>query len=208
MRDRLKYLLDILYEYYDISNYEPLGSASGGHPALGKTSGQTFPMHNVDYETEEDEEVDDYVNSLYGIDDELIDSIGSKTNSTYYRGDPSGRADRGDRTGKNVGGIASLMEEQHTTNITKGISPRLTYRTKTNTKGPAFGTQGSAKYIRNRNHFYTGTQYGTSRAPKSYFDDGVRVWSLSDLSPNSAWKRHNRLKKYINSLEEDNAHFE
>ena len=196
--------------YYNYSTYEPIGNAKGGHPALGKTHGQTFPMHNVIYESEEDEEMDEYVNSLYELDDDLIDAIGSKTNSVYHRGDLSMRADRGDRTGKNVGGVGSLME-QHTTNVVKGISPRLTYRTKTNTKGPGFGTQGSAKYIRNRNHFYTGTQYGTSRAPKPHFDDGSsskRIWSLTDLDPNSAWKRHNRIKKYINSLEEDNAYFE
>ena len=192
--------------YYDFSNYEPLGNAKGGHPALGKTSGQTFPMHYGEYNINEDDELDDYVDSLDEIDDDLIDAIGSKTDALYQRGDPSRRADRGDRTGKNVGGVGSMLE-QHTTNVVKGISPRLTYRSKKNTKGPALGTQGSAKYIRNKNHFYTGTQYGTSRAPKPFFDDGDRVWSLSNLDPDSAWKRHNRIKNYINSLEEDNAHF-
>ena len=192
---------------YNFSNYEPnvgrLGNVrGGGHPALGKTRGQTATVHLFDTEDhdEDDEECD---LDLY-VDDVLKDKITKKTDSIMRLTiDPGKRTDKGDATGTNIGGIAGISESP-TTKAVKGISPRLTYRTKSNTKGPALGAQASAKYIRDKNFFYHGTQYGTSRAPLPRHNQTTKnIWSLSDMDIEQPFERQNRIKNFILSLEDN-----
>ena len=106
---------------------------------------------------------------------------------------------------------------EHTTTISKGISPRLTYRQKDsyntvpkNTKGPAFGTQSSAQYIKNKPGRISGTQYGTSRAPLPNHDEyDENIFSLFDLKDPMErsfifhQKRVNSIKNLIKEIEEE-----
>jgi len=180
------------------------GRTAQGHPVTGRTRGMTFPMYQYgekeEIENIEDEDLDDFVNS--------VNAIRAKTSSgAYFRRDFGNRADRGDMTGTNVGGISELSD--HTTTISKGISPRISYRSNTNTKGPAVGAQASATYIRNAPGRIGGTQYGTSRAPLPRHDEeDDNIFSLMDLKDPMErsflkhQKRVNRLKNMIISLEE------
>ncbi len=184
------------------------GRTTGGHPVTGKTRGMTFPMYQYSEEEEientlDDEELDDFV--------DVVNAIRAKTTSgASVRKDFGNRADRGDFTGTNVGGISSLTEfSDHTTTAVKGISPRLTYRTRTNTKGPAMGSQSNAMYIRSAPGRISGTQYGTSRSPlPRHNEDDELIFSLTDLKDpmERAFLKHqknvNRVKNMIISLEE------
>tara|TARA_Y100001973_G_C5124500_1_gene294405 strand:- start:104 stop:604 length:501 start_codon:yes stop_codon:yes gene_type:complete len=164
----------------------------------------TIPRYQYREEEEieniEDEDLDDFV--------DVVNAIRAKTRSgKYIQRDLSNRADRGSFTGTNVGGLKELSD--HTTTAVKGISPRLSYRSNTNTKGPAFGVQTPATYIRDRPGRISGTQYGTSRAPMPIVDDDeTSIFSISDLSDPMErsfikhQKRVNRIKNMINSLEE------
>jgi hypothetical protein len=146
-------MFDIIFETYNISNYDTRagnGITLKPDPVLGVTVGSERPM----YPKEIDDEYDD--EDVY-VDDADIDAIGQKLNNPVFRTDAK----------RSVVGLGSqrlhLEFADHTTTISKGISPRLTYRG--GQKGPAFGTQSSATYIRNRPGRKSGTQYGTSRAP-------------------------------------------
>ena len=99
------------------------------------------------------------------------------------------------------------------TSVVKGISPRLTYRQKDsystvpkNTKGPGFGTQSTAQYIRNKPGRISGTQFGTSRAPlprhDEYDDNVFSLFDLKDPMERSFLhhqKRVNRIKNCENT---------
>ena len=89
--------------------------------------------------------------------------------------------------------------------LKRGLSPRITYRTRTNTKGPSQNAQGNAKYIRNMPGRQDGTLDGWSHAPRpKFYEDDDNVWSLSDIDPyDNAMNRQNRIKKYIQSLEDN-----
>jgi hypothetical protein len=77
-----------------------------------------------------------------------------------------------------------------------------------NTKGPAFGTQSTAQYIRNKPGRISGTQFGTSRAPlprhDEYDDNVFSLFDLKDPMERSFLfhqKRVNRIKNLINEIE-------
>ncbi len=189
---------------HDSNHGAGYGRTSQGHPVAGRTLGMTIPRYQYREEEEieniEDEDLDDFV--------DVVNAIRAKTRSgKYIQRDLSNRADRGSFTGTNVGGLKELSD--HTTTAVKGISPRLSYRSNTNTKGPAFGVQTPATYIRDRPGRISGTQYGTSRAPMPIVDDDeTSIFSISDLSDPMErsfikhQKRVNRIKNMINSLEE------
>ncbi|GEM_PF-3225425 len=190
------------------------GRLGTGHPATGKTQGMTRAMYQYLEEEESDpEEVEDEV----GMDRDTINAIRSVTDSGAYRNpNRSGRADNSDGTGKNQGSQMGLTED-HTTTITKGLSPRLTYRQKDsyntvpkNTKGPGFGTQSSAQYIRNAPGRISGTQFGTSRTPLPRHDEyDENIFSLFDLADPMEraflhhQKRVNKVKSLIKEIEEE-----
>ena len=144
-------MFDLIFEVYNISNYDSKagqGITLKPDPALGLTVGNERPL----YVSEEEEYDDDIF-----VDDEDINAVAQKLYSPVYKTD-SKRSDVG------LGSQRLHLESpNHTTTISKGLSPRLTYRGAQ--KGPAFGAQSSATYIRNRPGRKSGTQYGTSRAP-------------------------------------------
>lgn len=175
----------------------------GGHPVLGTTSGQTSVKHIADYNDEEDydDDLDMYVDDV--LKKRLNKRLDVGPSTVTDIGMRRGGRDAGSMT-KNVGGY---MQEAptHTTTASKGLSPRMTYRTRTNTKGPSLGTQGSAKYIRSMPGRQDGTLDGWSHAPRpKTYEDDENIWSLSDIDPhNRAVKRQNRIRRFIFSLEEN-----
>ncbi len=189
---------------HDSNHGAGYGRTSQGHPVQGRTQGMTMPVYQYAEEEEienlEDDDMDDFV--------DVVNAIRAKTRSgRYFRKDFSNRADRGSFTGRNVGGLKELSD--HTTTVVQGISPRISYRSKTNTKGPALGAQGSAMYIRDAPGRIGGTHYGTSRAPLPRHDEeDDNIFSLMDLKDPMErsflkhQKRVNRIKNMIISLEE------
>ena len=181
-----------------------LGHAQAGdNPVLGKTRGQSFPMH-VKHRDDEAEEL------VYDEEDEEFDEIDpaaikSRTDAYAVQRNDLGQKHRDlGNAITNVGGYLTMeFASDHTTPVMKGISPRITYRAN-NTKGPSQNAQGAATYIRNAPGRKSGTQFGTSRAPlpKEYEDD-ENVWSLSDIGDpyEKAVERQNKLRRYIQSLE-------
>ena len=130
------------------------GRAITGHPATGLTSGDERPFHQYSEEEESDPEAIEYETDL---ERNIINAIRALCDTgAVDRPNRSGRADRSAGDGRNQGSQMGLTED-YTTPIVKGISPRITYRQKgptgtvpRNTKGPAFGTQSTAQYIRDR----------------------------------------------------------
>jgi len=197
------------------------GNAGGGygrlgtsHPAQGRTQGMTYSLYQYLEEEESDPEL---VEDEVEMDRDVINAIRSATDSGAYRNpNRSGRADRSAGDGRNQ--LAQMgINEDHTTPVMKGISPRLTYRQRDshgtvpkNTKGPAFGTQSTAQYIRNKPGRISGTQFGTSRAPlprHDEYDDSVfSLFDLKDPMERSFLyhqKRVNRVKNLIKEIEEE-----
>jgi hypothetical protein len=190
------------------------GRLGTGHPATGTTQGMTRVMYQY---TEEEESNPEEVEDEVGMDRDVINAIRSVTDSGAYRNpNRSGRKDNSDGTGRNQGSQMGLTED-HTTPITKGLSPRLTYRQKDdyntvpkNTKGPGFGTQSNAQYIRNKPGRISGTQFGTSRAPlpnhDEYDDNIFSLFDLKDPMERSFLhhqKRVNHIKSLIKEIEEE-----
>jgi len=201
---------------FGLTPYEPgtpggLGNVrGGGHPVTGKTRGQTFPVYvknpgdepsYLDY----DEEDEDFDPEDFDETDAYVNKIRRRTDAhAVHRADIGARRDVGNAV-TNVGGYLTMeFAGDHTTPVSKGLSPRLTYRTRTNTKGPAMGAGGGAMYIRNKPGRQDGTQFGTSRAPlPKHYEDEENIWSLSDIDPyDNAVKRQNKIRNYIHSLED------
>lgn len=190
------------------------GRIKVGHPTQGMTQGQARPFYQY---TEEDESEPEEIEDMLDLPRKIINKIRAVADTGAYRNpNRSGRADRSAADGRNQGSQMGISED-HTTPISKGISPRLTYRQKKspgpvpkNTKGPAFGAQSTAQYIRNRPGRISGTQYGTSRAPlprADEFDDPIfSLFDLKDPMERSFLrhqKRVNRIKSLINEMEEE-----
>lgn len=192
------------------------GRIRTGHPAQGLTQGQPRPFYQY---VEEEESDPEEIEAEVGMDREVINAIRSETDSGAYRNpNRSGRADNSAGDGRNQGSQFGINEDssEHTTTISKGISPRLTYRQKgprgtvpKNTKGPAFGTQSTAQYIRNAPGRISGTQFGTSRAPLPHHEDDIEnIFSLFDMSDPMErsflrqQKRVNKIKNLINEIEQ------
>ena len=181
-------MYDLIFEVYNISNYDSKagqGISLMPDPALGLTVGSERPLY-----TKEEEEYDD---DIY-VDDADIDAIGKKLNNPVYSTDRK----------RSVVGLGSqrlhLEISDHTTTATKGLSPRLTYRG--GQKGPAFGTQSSATYIRNRPGRKSGTQYGTSRAPIDVEMDDPLMFGENphDKMERSFLKQQKKMKKIQNQI--------
>jgi hypothetical protein len=182
-------MFDLIFEVYNISNYD--SSAGKGvtlmpDPVLGLTVGDERPLH-----VKEEEEYDDENVHVSNAD---IDAVGQMLYQPVFKTDPK----------RSVVGLGSqrlhLEISKHTTTIAKGLSPRLTYRG--GQKGPAFGTQSSATYIRNRPGRKSGTQYGTSRAPIDYEMDTPLMFGDNppDKMERSFLKQQKRMKKIKNQI--------
>lgn len=152
-----------------------------------------------DDEEEEDEELDSFVNT---INNKTQKGIERKLGMNYLGGTDSSRTDKASLVGNN--GILEFSGD-HTTTMSKGLSPRMSYRGK-NTKGPALGAQGSATYIRNKPGRISGTQFGTSRPHKILTDlEDENIFNLSDMPDpmeRSFIRQQNRVKKVLNFLKE------
>ena len=181
-------MYDLIFEVYNISNYDSKagqGITLTPDPALGLTVGSERPLYVKEQEEYEDD--------IY-VDDADIDAIGKKLNNPVYNTDPK----------RSVVGLGSqrlhLETSDHTTTISKGLSPRLTYRG--GQKGPAFGTQSSATYIRNRPGRKSGTQYGTSRAPIDVEMDDPLMFGDNphDKMERSFLKHQKKIKKIKNQV--------
>ena len=181
-------MFNLIFEVYNISNYD--SKAGQGitlipDPALGLTVGNERPLY-----TKEEEEYED---DIY-VDDADIDAVGIKLNQPVYKTDPK----------RSVVGLGStrlhLETPDHTTTVSKGLSPRLTYRG--GQKGPAFGTQSSATYIRNRPGRKSGTQYGTSRAPIDVGMDDPLMFgdNPKDKMERSFLKQQKHIEKIKNKI--------
>jgi hypothetical protein len=187
-------MFDFIFEYYRLSNYDTrpgAGITLSPNKALGLTSGDERPMYDnsLEYDIEEDdlEDID--------IDDATLNSVFKKVFRPVFRIDPK-RSDlptSGMRQGPGMNEIAN-----HTTTVTKGISPGLTYRG--GQKGPGFGAQSSATYIRNSPGRKSGTQYGTSRAPIDYESENYLTFDNEEDDPmERSFKKHQIKIKKINS---------
>ena len=191
------------------------GRLGTGHHVTGRTPGMTISLYQYIEDEESDPEA--ILDELDDFNRETINAIRSITDSGAYRNpNRSGRADRGNAAGTHSGAFMGLTED-HTTPVVKGLSPRLTYRQKDthstvpkNTKGPGFGTQSTAQYIRNAPGRKSGTQFGTSRAPLPRHDDyDDNIFSLFDLKDPMErsflhhQKRVNKVKNLIKEIEEE-----
>ena len=195
-----------LKEYYRLGNYDPgggYGTVSSPSPHIGKqSSGRSSAKYiykeegeeNLlysDIEEDDEDEIDDYVLKI----------IAKKTGSHKSKTD-RGRVDNATLVKNNHYGIHEYAGH-HKNYAAMGLSPRLTYRSKTNTKGPALGVQSTAAYIRNRPGRKSGTQYGTSRKHKIMTDiEDDNIFNLQDLlNPMEiSFRRHNNKTKKILSI--------
>lgn len=176
-------MFNLIFEVYNISNYDTKagqGITLKPNPALGLTVGDERPLF-----VSEEEEYEDDIH----VDDADIDAVAEKLYNPVYKTDPK----------RSVVGLGSqrlhLESPDHTTTVSQGISPRLTYRG--GQKGPAFGTQSSATYIRSRPGRKSGTQYGTSRAPIDVDMDDPLMFGNNpyDKMERSFLKHQKKIKK-------------
>ena len=193
-------------EYYRLNNYDPgggYGNVGSSSPIVGKqTSGKEkiryiYDTHEGDdeEEIEDDEEIDDYVSKL----------VSSKISGHKPVSDMGSRKDNATLANNNHMSIFEYAGN-HKNYAMQGLSPRLTYRSTSNTKGPALGAQSSAPYIRNRPGRKSGTQYGTSRKHKILTDiEDDNIFNLQDLlNPMEiSFRRHyNKTKKILSIIKE------
>ena len=201
---------------YKFGNYDY--SKGRPNPTIGKQSvGRTYSKYlfNPDdvEDTEDDneddyDELDDYVNDLSdqdksGVKSKIITSL-PMTHSDPY----SFRAsDKAAGQLKNTGG-ANVFEYagDHKTYAVKGMVPNLSYRSKTNTKGPSMSGQGSALYIRTKPGRFSGTQYGSSRPHKLLTNiEDDNIFNLSDIDAplyKAFKKQQNKIKKVLSLIKE------
>lgn len=196
----------MIKEYYNLSNYDPgagYGNLGSFSSVVGKqTSGKEKVRHIYDNNEPEydEEELDDFVTN-----------INSKIDGHKHMSDPGNRKDNATLVSNNHMSIFEYAGH-HKNYASKGITPRFTYRSKTNTKGPAFGVQSNATYIRNRPGRKSGTQYGTSRKHKILTDteNNNPIFSLKDLLDpvEISFMRHNNKTKKILSIIKEYLNFD
>ena len=118
------------------------------------------------------------------VDLDVFVDVVNKTGNGLAMTATDSLAARGTDLGKfmtNVGGIREFSGD-HTTPIMKGMVPNITYRTKTNKKGPSFTGQAASLFVRDRPGRISGTQYGTSRAPLPRAEEDIEpAFNLQDL---------------------------
>ena len=187
-------MYSLIFEYYNLSNYDTrpgAGISLKPNKILGTTVGDMVQRGDIydKFQIDEDDDEDDII-----VDEESMEAVGIKLNNPVYNTDP--KRSTVSHTGGNMRQAPGLNEKnKHTTKSVKGISPRLTYRG-TSQKGPAFGAQSSALYIRNAPGRKSGTQYGTSRAPIVIDDDPLEFGdSLKDKSYIALDRHERRIKK-------------
>lgn len=189
-----------LKEYYRLNNYDfGAGYAKVGDSSkhVGKqTSGRENVRHIYDLsekeEPDDEDEIDEFVSNL----------VSKKVDGHSAKADLGNRKDNATLANNNHMSIFEFAGH-HRNPVMKGMIPGLSYRSKTNTKGPALGVQSSATYIRNRPGRKSGTQYGTSRKHKilTKIEDDP-IFNLDDiLNPmERSFKRHNNKTKKILSI--------
>ena len=185
-------MYSLIFEYYNLSNYDTrpgAGISLKPNKILGTTVGDMVQRGDIYDKFQIDEDEDDII-----IDEESMEAVGIKLNNPVYNTDP--KRSTVSHTGGNMRQAPGLNEKnKNTTKSVKGISPRLTYRGASQ-KGPAFGAQSSALYIRNAQGRKSGTQYGTSRAPIVIDDDPLEFGdSLKDKSYIALDRHERRIKK-------------
>ena len=189
----------MIKEYYNLSNYDPgagYGSLGSSSSIVGKQTAGKEKVRHI-YDTEDELEYDE--DEL----DDFVANIGSKIDGHKHMSDPGNRKDNATLVSNNHMSIFEYAGH-HKNYASKGITPRFSYRSKKNTKGPALGVQSSATYIRNRPGRKSGTQYGTSRKHKilTNIEDDNPIFSLKDLLDpvEISFKRHNNKTKKILSM--------
>ena len=196
--------------YYDASSYEPMsgggyGITNNSNKTLGsQTAGSNRTYHIYDIENSHHPISDD---DEKDVDDEDVLSVNSKIGASQnlYKSDPGHRKDNATLATNNHYSIFEYAGD-HKNYAVSGLSPRLTYRSKNNTKGPAFGTQSSATYIRNKPGRISGTQYGNSRPHKLLTDiEDESIFNLDDMvdQMERSMIRHNNATKEIISIVEE-----
>ena len=201
------------YDYYGKGRYSTsLGKQTAGRETIIHTVNvddiEDISSDDEDDEDTEYDELDDYVNDLNSsigtkLKRKTADSMPMTATDPYaFRG-----KDRAAGQLKNTGG-SNVFEYAgyHRNFASKGMVPNFTYRSKNNTKGPAFGVQGSATYIRNKPGRKSGTQYGSSRAHKLLTNIGNdRIFNLSDIDApmvKAFTKQQNKIKKVLSIIKE------
>jgi len=189
----------------------PLGNYdnSGGYgitsmPFQGeRSSGSKFGIYD-------DPKLDDEEEDSYEEEDGLID-VSPKID--YGRSMPRvdiGRSDPNSNTQRSLS--RPLVEknldprDDATTPVVKGMTPRLTYSSSNNTKGPAMSSMASSRYITTAPGRIHGTEKGTSRAPAPPPGEGNLnpIFSLADMLSNDEiafLKFQNNVNKIKNIME-------
>jgi hypothetical protein len=198
------------YDYYGKGRYSTsLGKQTAGRETIIHTINvDDIEEISSDDEDSDDDELDDYVNDLNSsigakLKRKTVDSMPMSATDPYaYRGKDSAAGQL-----KNTGGSNVFEYAGHHKNFaSKGMVPNFTYRSKNNTKGPGFGTQGSATYIRNRPGRKSGTQYGSSRPHKLLTNiENDRIFNLSDIDGpmvDAFTKQQNKIKKVLSIIKE------
>lgn len=197
----------MINEYYRLNNYDAgggYGKLGNNSPILGKqTSGNEKIRYLYDNDDEEEIENDEL--------DDFVANITSKVDNHKPASDLGNRKDNATLVSNNHMSIFEYAGN-HKNYAMQGLSPRFSYRSKNNTKGPALGTQSSATYIRNKPGRKSGTQYGTSRKHKILTDieDDNPIFSLKDLLDpvEISFKRHNNKTKKILSMIKEYLNFD
>lgn len=198
----------MIKEYYRLNNYDTGGGygklSSDPSTVLGSQTAGREKVRYI-YDNHHDDEINEDEDEVKEIDDYVSKVIAKKVGGHKSKSDLGNRKDNATLASNNHTSIFEYAGA-HKNYIVKGLSPRLTYRSKNNTKGPALGVQSSATYIKNRPGRKSGTQYGTSRKHKlmTNIEDG-NIFNLSDLLDpmEISFRRHNnRTKKILAIIKE------
>ena len=181
----------------------PKDTLDNRYGSVSRTSSgrsQTRPMYIVEpEESEEDEELDDFVDL---VNAKAQAGIEKKIGMNYLGGTDTSRTDKAAFVGNNA--ILELAND-HTTTARKGISPFRQKRGKT--AGPPIGTGNAGQAFKTTGNFRgVGTQFGSSRPHKLLTDiEDDSVFDLRDMTDpmeRSFLRHQNRVKKVLNFLKE------
>ncbi len=168
--------------YYNPSSYDANTGAGYGrltprfHKQM-KLGAEVWPYREEDdaYDDLDEDELDHFVKNINK--GKIRKKVG-----TYYRTDPSNRADRSS-LGTNHRGDLKVTESMPGTR--RGISPMSSKNLyPKGFSGPPLGTGGAGQAFRTTGSYKrTGTQYGTSRAPLPIAgeDDDLKLYHLNDI---------------------------
>jgi hypothetical protein len=185
-------MYSLIFEYYNLSNYDTrpgAGISLKPDKVLGTTVGDEIQRGDIydKFQIDEDD-LDDVP-----VDDESLEAVGIKLNNPVYRTDP--KRSTVAHTGGNMRQGPGLYEKNNSNHTTTAV------------KGPSFGTQSSATYIRNAPGRKSGTQYGTSRAPIIDDDDPLEFGDALKDKSYIALDRHARriekIKEMIDDIENE-----